>query len=477
MNDIQKQENLRLMYIDYVVERLMAEDGQGAIIDLFAGGGGASEGIKAVFGRDPDIAVNHDPDAIAMHQVNHKNTTHYTSDVFEVDPLSVVPGCPIDLLWASPACTHFSKARGSTPVCKQLRSLAWVVVKWAKLRCPRMIFLENVEEFADWCPVNQEGYPVKEKKGETFKRFVASLETLGYDVEWKVLSADDYGAPTIRKRLFMVARCDGLPIVWAEPTHGDPSSKEFKNGNLKPWHSAAEITNFLIPSHSIFMGTDEIKAQKLRIRRPLQETSLRRIGKGLEKYVLTCKHPFVVTKDNIQADGSIDSAWIVKYYNNASNPNQVMGSDMRSPLPTITTVDHNALATVSFTPFVSTYFGENRVKGKKVADGRGSKITDPLSTITSGGMRHALVTPLLIGIDNKSSKGCSWSPLAPLTTITTENRHAYVEASFLSIYYGNKDDIGQALTSPLRTITTKDRFCKVDIVFDKASHPIGVKRV
>lgn len=441
----------------------------GLIVDLFAGGGGASEGIKSVFGRDPDVAVNHDPYAISMHQVNHRDTLHFTADVFEIDPRKIFPEYPIGLLWASPACTHFSKARGSTPVCKQLRSLAWVVVKWARLRKPRMIFLENVEEFEDWCPINQDGYPIKEKKGETFLRFVGELKKLGYEVDWKILNAHEYGAPTIRKRLFMVARCDGLSIEWPEATHGNPISKEVKEASLKPWKSAAEIINFNIPSHSIFFSKEEAKEQKLNIRRPLQETSLRRIGKGLQKFVIDAANPFIVTKDKINSDGSIDSSWIVKYYNNKANPNQVMGSDLKSPLPTITTVDHNALATVALSPFVSNYFGERAIDGKKVVDGRGTKITLPLSTITSGGMRHALVTPLLIGIDNKSSKGSNWSALAPLTTITLENRHAYVEASFLSVFYGNRDDLGQKMVDPLRTIMSVNKHSKVDVVFDAAS--------
>lgn len=442
----------------------------GLIVDLFAGGGGASEGIKSVFGRDPDVAVNHDPDAIAMHQVNHRDTLHFTADVFEVDPKSIFPEYPVGLLWASPSCTHFSKARGSKPVCKQLRSLAWVVVKWAKLRKPRLIFLENVEEFESWGPVDKDGFPVKEKAGQTFTSFVNSLKTLGYDVEWRTMQAHEYGAPTIRKRLFMVARCDGLPIVWPQATHGDPESSPVKKGELKPYRCAAEVINFNNPSYSIFMSKEDIKEQKLRIKRPLQETSLRRIGKGLEKFVLFNPAPFLVTPSMINQEGYIDASWIVKYYNNKNNPKQVMGSSLKSPLPAITTVDHNALASVTFAPFVSNYFGERQKDGQKVADGRGTLFTSPITTITSGGMRHALVSPLLIAIDNKSSQGSNWSALAPITTITTENRHALIEASFLSVYYGTPNEIGQHLCRPTRTITTKDRFSKVDVVFDRATN-------
>lgn len=492
----------------------------GLIVDLFAGGGGASEGIRSAIGRDPDVAVNHDPDAVAMHQVNHPDTIHFTADVFEVDPKTIFPEYPVGLLWASPACTHFSKARGSRPVCKQLRSLAWVVVKWAKLRRPKMIFLENVEEFTDWGPVLDDGQPCPIRKGETFNRFVGELEKLGYQVEWRELRANDYGAPTIRKRLFMVATCYGHAPVWPEATHGSPESQDVLSGKLKPYRTAAEIIDWSIPSYSIFMTNEEVLEQKLRINRPLKEASLRRIGKGLYKFVMRSKKPYVV-----------DQPWVIKNYGGPRGP---FGSSIDDPIGTVTTVDHNALATASMTPFVTTYFGERNCE----ADGRGQNAESPLSTITSGGMRHGLVSPVLIGIDNKSSTGSSWAPNDPLTTITTENRHALIEnemiqlphvvrdfkssigssvdepigtittngngkaalcvshavkfrgtnhgypvdepahtitaagthqgvvQTFLSTYYGQGQDIGQEVTDPLRTVMTKDRFAKVDVVFD-----------
>lgn len=489
----------------------------GLIIDLFAGGGGASEGIRAALGRDPDVAVNHDPEAISMHTVNHHDTMHFTADVFEIDPKTIFPEYPVGLLWASPACTHFSKARGSKPVCKQLRSLAWIVVKWARLRKPAQIYLENVEEFTDWGPVLDDGQPCPIRKGETFTRFVSELQKLGYDVEWREVKAHEYGAPTIRKRLFMVARCDGKEIVWPEPTNGDPKSPEVKSGKRKPFRTAAEIIDWSIPGNSIFMRTEEIKAKKLRIKRPLKDTSLRRIGKGLNKFVFKNPDPYTV-----------DQSWIVKYYKG------VVGSSINDPLPTVTTADHNALSTAKLTPFVSTYFGERNGE----ADGRGATLDKPLSTITSGGMRHSLISPVLIGIDNGSSKSASWSPEAPLTTIVTENRHALVEnhlvqlphivrdfkssigsnmndpigtittqgngkaalcvshavkfrgtnygypmsdpvhtitaagthqglvTSYLNSFYGNAEDVGSSMDDPLRTVMTKDRFGKVDVVLD-----------
>lgn len=445
----------------------------GLIIDLFAGGGGASEGIRAALGRDPDVAVNHDPEAISMHTVNHHDTMHFTADVFEVDPMTIWPEYPVGLLWASPACTHFSKARGSKPVCKQLRSLAWIVVKWARLRKPAQIYLENVEEFTDWGPVLDDGQPCPIRKGETFTRFVSELQKLGYDVEWREVKAHEYGAPTIRKRLFMVARCDGKEIVWPEPTNGDPKSPEVKSGKHKPFRTAAEIIDWSIPGNSIFMRTEEIKAKKLRIKRPLKDTSLRRIGKGLNKFVFKNTDPYTV-----------DQSWIVKYYKG------IVGSSINDPLPTVTTADHNALSTAKLAPFVSTYFGERNGE----ADGRGATLDKPLSTITSGGMRHALVlptiapfvmmnntghpggaidqalptittgnhhaliSPLLIGIDNGSSKSASWSPEAPLTTIVTENRHALVENHLVQLPHVVRDfksSIGSSMNDPIGTITTQ----------------------
>jgi len=488
----------------------------GLIIDLFAGGGGASEGIRAALGRDPDVAVNHDPEAISMHTVNHHDTMHFTADVFEVDPKTIFPEYPVGLLWASPACTHFSKARGSKPVCKQLRSLAWIVVKWARLRQPKQIYLENVEEFLSWGPVLDDGQPCPIRKGETFKRFVADLEKLGYDVEWREVKAHEYGAPTIRKRLFMVARCDGKEIVWPEQTHGDPKSPEVKSGKRKPFRTAAEIIDWSIPGNSIFMGDDERKAKKLRIKRPLKDTTLRRIGKGLTKFVFKNADHFIVT------------------VNHSSVNDNFRGQSINDPLQTVTRKHGFGVVKPNLVPYISTYFGERNGE----ADGRGATLDKPLSTITSGGMRHALISPVLIGIDNGSSKSASWSPEVPLTTIVTENRHALVEnnmvqlphivrdfkssigssmndpigtittqgngkaalcvshavkfrgtnygypmsdpvhtitaagthqglvTSYLNSFYGNAEDIGSSMDDPLRTVTTKDRFAKVDIVLD-----------
>jgi DNA (cytosine-5)-methyltransferase 1 len=277
-------------------------------IDLFAGGGGASTGIEQAIGRAVDIAINHDPEAVALHQANHPQTRHFVSDVFEVDPITVTDGMPVGLLWASPDCKHFSKAKGGKPVSKKIRSLAGVVIKWAKLVRPRVICLENVEEFQTWGPLikrkvvttDAEGntteawgeFPCPQRKGQTFKRWVSSLRGMGYAVEWRELRACDFGAPTIRKRLFLVARCDGQPIVWPEATHAAPDSLQVKAKKAKPWRTAAECIDWSIAAPSIFER-----------KKPLAEATCRRIAKGIMRYVVDAKEPFIVNTRNGEREG------------------------------------------------------------------------------------------------------------------------------------------------------------------------------
>ena len=367
------------------------------IVDLFAGGGGASCGIEMALGVSPDIAINHDPEAIALHQENHPKTLHFINDVFEINPTTVAIGRKIGLLWLSPDCKHFSKAKGGKPKNKKIRSLAWVGIKWAKAKRPRVIILENVEEFKDWGPISKDGKVIEHKKGDTFKKFINEFHRLGYKVEWKELKACDYGAPTTRKRFFMIARCDGEPIVWAKPTHGK---------GLKPFRTAAEIIDWSIPGYSIFMTQKEAKAQKLgnKVRRPLADNTMERIAKGFKKFVI-------------------------------DNPNPYIAKD--------------AL------PFITTYYG----KSKSENSVRGQTLNNPLATITSGGLRHGLVVPHVVGIDNKSSNG-TWSIEQPLTTVTSKARHCVINA-FLTKYYGVGE--GQELNGPIHTITTKDRFGIVTI--------------
>lgn len=370
------------------------------IVDLFAGGGGASCGIELALGISPDVAINHDPEAIALHEANHPKTLHFTSDVFEVNPFTVLPGRKVGLLWLSPDCKHFSKAKGGKPKDKKIRSLAWVGVKWAKARRPRIIILENVEEFKDWGPICKEGKPIEHKKGDTFKKFVKDFTRLGYKVEWKELRACDYGSPTTRKRFFMIARCDDEPIIFPKPTHGK---------DLIPYKTAADIIDWSIPSYSIFMTKEDVKEQKLgnRVKRPLAVNTMERIAKGLKRFVI-------------------------------DNPNPYFAD--------------NAL------PFITTYYGKT-----ENSKARGQTLDNPIATITSGGLRHGLVIPYVVGIDNKSSNGV-WDGKEPLTTITSKARHCIVNA-FLTKYYGQGD--AQDLQEPIHTITTKDRFGLVTIKSEK----------
>lgn len=279
-------------------------------IDNFAGGGGASTGIAAGLGREVDIAINHNGEALAMHAANHPTAAHHNEDVFNIHPGFVTRQLPIGLAWFSPDCKHFSKAKGSKPVDKKIRGLAWVALRWATFQAPRVLMLENVEEFQDWGPLGPDNQPIPTEKGRTFRAFVAALSTglspdhpdleeiytvlghdfpiarlyegLGYQVDWRVLRACDYGTPTIRKRLFLIARRDGLPLVWPQPTHGDPKSDAVRRGHLLPWRGAVECIDWTIAATSIFERS-----------RPLKEATLRRIAKGLMKFTAVSGDPFI----------------------------------------------------------------------------------------------------------------------------------------------------------------------------------------
>ncbi|MGE5608670.1 MAG: DNA cytosine methyltransferase, partial [Bacillota bacterium] len=243
------------------------------IVDNFAGGGGVSMGIERALGRGPDIAINHDPDAIHMHETNHPHASHYCENVWDIDPLEATKGCPVGLAWFSPDCRHFSRAKGAKPLQKKIRGLAWIVLRWAAKAKPRVIILENVREFAEWGPLNRSHRPIKAKIGVTFRRWVQQLRNLGYAVEWRVLNAADYGAPTHRRRLFVIARRDGEPITWPEATHG--------KGRL-PYRTAAECINWSIPTQPIFGR-----------KKPLAPKTMKRIMEGLRRYVIECPNPFI----------------------------------------------------------------------------------------------------------------------------------------------------------------------------------------
>ncbi|MEI3184610.1 MAG: DNA cytosine methyltransferase [Lachnospiraceae bacterium] len=428
------------------------------IVDNFAGGGGASTGIEMATGYSVDIAINHDPKAIQMHKTNHPRTKHYCEDVWQVDPIAACKGNPVGLAWFSPDCKHFSKAKGGKPKDKNIRGLAWVACRWAGLVRPRVIMLENVEEFRTWGPLNRRHHPVKNKQGKTFERFVRQLEELGYEVQFKELVAADYGAPTMRKRFFMIARCDGKSIVWPEPTHAPADSEEVKAGLLKPYVGAYTQLDFSLPCPSIFDTSEEIKEKYgIRAVRPLAPKTMERIARGLKKFVLDNPEPFIIQcKFNNDAQDikkplgtitTIGSHLLVEPYLSVNRENH-FGSDMREPIHTITSNNQHML----MTPTLIQYHSET-AQGEV----RGQTIKEPIMTV-DGSNRYGLVTSFL----SKFYKTCiGQDEREPLHTVTTSAGHFGEVRAFLIKYYG--DATGQDIEQPLDTVTTKDRFGLVTI--------------
>ncbi|MDF2804457.1 MAG: methyltransferase [Anaerocolumna sp.] len=314
------------------------------IVDNFAGGGGASTGIEMAIGHNVDIAINHDPAAIAMHKANHPETEHYCENVWEVNPIKAVRGRSVGLAWFSPDCKHFSKAKGGKPCNKKIRGLAWIVLKWAALVKPRVIMLENVEEFQTWGPLNRRKHPIKSKKGETYWKWRNQLEALGYKIDTKELIAADYGAPTKRKRFFMIARCDGEEIKWPKHTHGNRNSEEVQMGLLKPYVPAADIIDWSIPCKSIFGR-----------KKPLVEKTMRRISLGIQKFVLENPEPFIM---------QIGQTGFTKERNKS----------IHEPLTTIVSKAEHCLVT----PYLIQYHSETTKKGV-----RGQSIKEPIMTLDS----------------------------------------------------------------------------------------------
>jgi len=407
-------------------------DGRPIHIDCFAGGAGAATGTKAVTGRPVDIAINHDPVAIAVFQDNNPETECYRADIFSVDPVRAVRGRKVRHLHASPDCRDHSRAKGSAPKSESVRALADVVPKWARAVRPDIITLENVPEFVEWGPLDERGARIEARKGELFAAWKGELESLGYVVEYRVLHAHHYGAPTSRKRLFLVARCDRKPIVWPEATHG-PGKKRYR--------TAAECIDWSIPNPSIFER-----------KKPLADATLRRVAAGLVRFVLKHPKPFVVTlRNNTAARG------------------------LGRPLTTITAGGtHHALVSPHL---VQTSYGERKGQAPRVLD-----LHKPLGTVVAGGQKHALVEALLAPFVAKHYGGVGHGLQRPLGTVTTVDHHSLVSVQlaspefaaqypnatkvlpFLISYYGNEEDLGQALGEPLRTITTRDRFALVTVV-------------
>ena len=388
------------------------------IVDNFAGGGGASTGIELATGRVVDIAINHDPDAILMHRTNHPHTMHYRASVWDVDPVEVCRGRPVGLAWFSPDCKHFSKAKGGKPVDKNIRGLAWIVLRWAGTVRPRVIILENVEEFQTWGPVRR-GHPVKSKTGQTFRQWLGQLEALGYTVEWRELVAADYGAPTTRKRFFLIARSDGRPIVWPEPTHASADSPEAREGTKKPWRSAAEIIDWNLPTPSIFATKEEIRERYgVAAVRPLARNTMRRVARGVDKFVIRSASPFLVI---------------------VNHAGEFRGQGLAEPLQTITAKHGYGVAS----PAMIQYHTEQTERV------RGQGVTDPIMTIDASnryGLAATTLTKYYSGDHNQDAA-------APLHTITTRDREGITVAN-LSKFYGGV--VGAAASDPLPTVTAVD---------------------
>jgi DNA (cytosine-5)-methyltransferase 1 len=397
------------------------------IVDNFAGGGGASTGIELATGYSVDIAINHDPEAIKMHKANHPNTEHYCENVWAVDPVKACNGHPVGLAWFSPDCKHFSKAKGGKPKDKNIRGLAWVALRWAGLVRPRVIMLENVEEFKTWGPLNRRHHPIKSKQGRTFEKFVQQLTDLGYEVQFKELVAADYGAPTMRKRFFMIARCDGKPIIWPEPTHAPADSEEVKKGLLKPYVGAYTQLDFSLPCPSIFDTSEEIKEKYgIRAVRPLAQKTMDRIARGLKKFVLDNPEPFIIQCN----------------HGGERRPN-----DIREPMPTITGKHGYGIVEPYMVQIGQTGFTKDRSKD----------VREPLTTIVSKN-EHCLISPTLIQYHSETSKdGVRGQTIEdPIMTVDSSNRYGLV-ASFLQKYYdGGYKGAGDTLENPLPTVTAWD---------------------
>lgn len=415
--------------------------GQELVVDLFAGGGGASLGISRAY-RTPDVAINHDPTAVAVHRANHPETKHFTCDVLEVDPVEATGGRPVGVLWASPDCRHHSKAAGGKPRSKRIRGLAWVVVKWATACRPRLIHLENVEEFAQWGPLLPDGKPCRVRRGITFRRWVRQLERLGYQVEHRELVAADFGAPTIRKRLYVIARLDRRPIVWPAPSHARAD-----------WRPAADCIDFSDMGRSIFDRP-----------RPLKPNTMRRVARGVWRFVLDTPTPFIVPL-------------------RGTSPAHHSTHDLADPLSVISAGGtHHALVAPCMTAF-----GQNTV---------GSDVREPAQTVVAGAARYGLAAAYLTHLTHHverrgqcasepvrtitaASRGeqavvCAWMEPAntgsvglpvssPLSTIVGRGTTQRLASAYLVRYYRDGGNLGDCV-APAHTIPTKDRSGLVQVV-------------
>lgn len=484
-------------------------------VDNFAGGGGASTGIEIAIGRNVDIAINHDPDAIAMHKANHPDSKHYCEDVWEVDPKEVCGDNPVALAWFSPDCKHFSRAKGGKPVDKNIRGLAWVAIRWAYTVRPKVLMLENVPEIQTWGPLGKDGKPIKERAGETFMGFILALTSgipeshpaykemcdafsiepeseiaqrlqggLGYKVQYRMLKSCDYGAPTTRTRFYLIARCDGRPIIWAEPTHVPKDSEAVKQGYKLPYRTAAECIDWSIPAQSIFERD-----------KPLAENTLRRIARGIQKFVIDNPEPFIVTVNHsgegfrrqstdeplgtITAKNGYGVVTPTIMCNNTNN----VGASVESPLPTVTTGNRNYLVA----PTLIQYHSETSrdgVRGQELNEplmtqdtsnryalsvahimknygggytGAGSSADKPLDTVTAKDHNSLVTVHIMTPRNNMDGQPID----EPLTTISCSGAHHAEVQAFLVKYFST--GAAKSVNEPLDTVTTKDRFALVTI--------------
>ena len=428
------------------------------IVDNFAGGGGASTGIELASGRPVAIAINHDPDAILLHKTNHPYTTHLQASVWDVDPVEVCGGRPVGLAWFSPDCKHFSKAKGAALVDRKIRGLAWIALRWAAKVRPRVIMLENVEEFQSWGPVRK-GKPVKKKAGQTFQKFIRQLEDLGYAVEYRELIAADYGAPTTRKRFVLVARCDGRPIVWPEPTHAHRDSEAVRSGKLLPWKSAAEIIDWSIPSYSIFASKEEIKSKYgVKVVRPLAKNTMRRVIRGVDKFTIKSGTPFIV-ECNHTGDSHIRAATdpvntVTRKYTGGvcepllspltiPNTCNSVGSPASEPVYTITSAGNQLFVAANLMSIGQTGGGD-RIRG----------VDEPTPTTVSK-QEACVVAANLIQYHTEQSEKVRGQGLDDaVMTVDSSNRYGLVCANLVE-YYGNGNPLD--VNQPMHTITARDR--------------------
>ncbi|WP_440090336.1 DNA cytosine methyltransferase [Pseudomonas fragariae (ex Marin et al. 2024)] len=452
------------------------------VVDLFAGGGGASTGIARAY-REPDVAVNHSPIALAVHRANHPQTAHYVADVFEVDPVLATGGQPVGILWASPDCRHHSKAKGGAPRDRKVRGLAWVVIRWAFATRPRLLFLENVEEFCDWGPVGDDGQPIKSEKGRTFRAFISALSTglpadhpdmpeimesigefvpmaslvrgLGYNVDWRERIAANANAPTIRKRLYLVARSDGKPIVWPAPVrHKKPVGKQL------PWRGAAECIDWSNVGKTIFRD------------KPMAANTMRRVAKGCWRHVLTSASPFIVpmrgTSPSHTSSHGMDEALstisaggthhalvqpaLAPFLTECANGSSQRNFDAQEPLRTqVAQVKGGHFAMVAAH---MTAFGHNAV---------GSSPAEPMQTALAGATRHGIVSAFFEQANGGFYDGDGRSANDPLSTVCQSGANQRLVSAYLVKYYGNEKD-GISLTEPMHTLPTKDRVALIEVV-------------